>query len=80
MNVDFAQKQNAAMPAISTDKPYLTPKEVSQAINVSVGTLAVWRATKIYSLPYVKVGSKVLYPVYGLNQWLSSRMHNEQRV
>lgn len=80
MTVNLAQTQNAAMSAISTDKPYLTPKEVSQAISVSVGTLAVWRATKIYSLPYVKVGSKVLYPISGLNQWLSSRTHNTQRV
>ena len=36
-------------------------------------TLAVWRCTKRYDLPYIKVGRKVLYHVEDLRAWLESR-------
>ena len=80
MNTRSQQNPNAVLTVISTNKPYLTPKEVSDTINISVGTLAVWRTTKKYEIPYLKVGGKVLYPVSGLNQWLSSRTYNNQRA
>jgi len=68
------------MNVILQEKQYLTPKEVSRTINITIGTLAVWRTTKVYNIPYIKVGGKVLYPVKELNDWLESRMHNNQRV
>ena len=39
----------------------LTKEDVSKILGVTVGTLAVWRATKRYNLPYVKVGRLVRY-------------------
>lgn len=39
----------------------MTPKEVSAYLGVSVETLNVWRCTKRYNLPHVKVGHLVRY-------------------
>ncbi|MDP7142707.1 MAG: helix-turn-helix domain-containing protein [Alphaproteobacteria bacterium] len=39
----------------------LTTQQVSKILGVSVGTLAVWRTTKRYNLPYVKSGRLVRY-------------------
>lgn len=37
------------------------------------GVLAVWRSTKRYDLPYIRVGSKILYDVDDLLAFLESR-------
>lgn len=60
---------------IMADKPLLSPKELSRLIDISVGTLAVWRAKKTYEIPYTKIGNKVMYPVADINKWLQSRAH-----
>ena len=39
----------------------LTPAEVANILGITVGTLAVWRCTKRYCLPFVKVGRKIFY-------------------
>jgi len=39
----------------------------------SSGTLAVWRCTKRYDLPYIKVGHKIMYDVADLLAFLESR-------
>lgn len=39
----------------------LTPQQVAEMIGISAGTLAVWRCTKRYPLPYVKFGGAVKY-------------------
>jgi len=39
----------------------LTPREVAAMLRVAVGTLAVWRSTKRYPLPYLKLGHAVRY-------------------
>ena len=41
--------------------PLLTTREMAKLLGVAPGTLEVWRTTKRYPLPYVKVGRKVLY-------------------
>jgi excisionase family DNA binding protein len=52
----------------------LTPPEAANHIGVSVGTLSVWRCTGRYSIPYLKVGRKILYRREDLDAWLNSRM------
>jgi helix-turn-helix protein len=39
----------------------LKPSEVAVLLRVAVGTLAVWRSTKRYPLPYLKLGHAVRY-------------------
>lgn len=39
----------------------IEPDVAGQALDVSSGTLSVWRSTGRYNLPFVKVGRKVRY-------------------
>lgn len=39
----------------------LTPEQVSEMLVVPVATLAVWRCTMRYNLPFIKVGKHVRY-------------------
>ncbi|WP_256596042.1 MULTISPECIES: helix-turn-helix domain-containing protein [Pseudomonas] len=51
----------------------MTPDQAANLLGVSPRTLAAWRCTGRYSVPYIKVGSKVRYPRKQLNEWLSNR-------
>jgi hypothetical protein len=42
-------------------------------LGVKGPTLAVWRCTKRYDLPYIKVGAKVYYDENDLLEFLESR-------
>ena len=46
----------------------------------SPGVLAVWRCTKRYDLPYIRVGSKILYDVEDLLAFLESRKVRQVEV
>lgn len=39
----------------------LTPQQTAEILGVTVATLATWRCTKRYPLPYVKTGRLVRY-------------------
>lgn len=52
----------------------LTPPEVADHLGVSVETLNVWRCTKRYPLPYVKVGRLVRYRVSDVEAFEVSRL------
>ncbi|MCF7982418.1 MAG: helix-turn-helix domain-containing protein [Pseudomonadales bacterium] len=55
-------------------KPILLNRaEASDYIGVKSQTLAVWASTGRYSLPFVKVGRKVLYRKEDLDQFLTRR-------
>jgi excisionase family DNA binding protein len=45
----------------------------AQYLGVTVSTLEVWRSTKRYPLPYVKVGRLVKYRRADLDAFLESR-------
>lgn len=51
----------------------MTPQEVADYIGVSVETLNVWRATRRYNLPYVKVGRLVRYKMRDILAFLEER-------
>ena len=55
----------------------LSPKQVARQFGVSVETLNVWRTTKRYNLPYVKVGRLVRYRAKDVEAFIKSRMHGE---
>lgn len=56
----------------STD-PLRTEAEAAQHLGVSPKTLSVWRCTKRYPLPYVKIGSRVRYRQSALDAFIASR-------
>jgi excisionase family DNA binding protein len=52
----------------------LDARQAAEVLNVSEGTLAIWRSTRRYALPYVKVGRKVRYRRVDLIAWLEKRV------
>ena len=51
----------------------LDDKAAAMVLNVTPGTLSVWRSTGRYALPYLKIGSKVRYRPADLLAWLEQR-------
>lgn len=47
--------------------------QTAEALDVTTGTLEVWRSTGRYNLPYVKVGRKVRYRAGDLREFLENR-------
>ncbi len=57
-----------------------TEEFASEYLDVKRGTLQVWRCTKRYPLPYVKVGRLVRYRMSDLEAFLQARtMGGEQQ-
>jgi excisionase family DNA binding protein len=58
----------------TTQRAELLDEAAAAAIlGVTPGTLSVWRCTRRYDLPYVKVGRRVRYRASDLEAWLQSR-------
>lgn len=51
-------------------------REAAKILDVSPGTLSVWRSVGRYQLPFLKVGRKVRYSRKALEAWLESRTRN----
>lgn len=51
----------------------LDSTQAAEYIGVAPKTLSVWRSTKRYPLPYVKVGSRVRYRRSDLDAFIASR-------
>lgn len=48
----------------------LTPKKAAEILGVAIGTLAVWRCTARYPLPFVKIGRRVMYREQDVNNFI----------
>ncbi len=74
----FNKTMVITMPQITSSSisEMVTPKEVSKSINVTEGTLQVWRSTGRYDLPYIKVGGKVMYRISDVNKFIESRQYS----
>jgi len=57
----------------STKPQLLDPEATAEFLGMSAGTLAVWRCTRRYDLPYVRVGAKIMYALDDLAAWIESR-------
>lgn len=55
------------------DPDLLDERQAAKFLNVTPGTLSVWRSTGRYRLPFLKVGRKVRYRRADLLAWLESR-------
>ena len=51
----------------------LNEKQAANFLSMSPGTLSVWRATRRYDLPFVKVGRSVRYRLSDIQAFLDSR-------
>lgn len=57
---------------MNNDERYSDP-EATKYLRLAEGTLAIWRCTKRYPIPYIKVGSRVFYWKRDLDAFLESQ-------
>jgi hypothetical protein len=55
------------------EQQLLDPIKAAKYLGVTAGTLAVWRSTGRYTLPFVKIGRKVMYRDTDLNAFINER-------
>lgn len=53
--------------------PLRTPEDAAAFLGLSEHTLAVWRSTGRYDLPFVRVGRRVRYRQSALEEFVSRR-------
>lgn len=53
--------------------PLLTEVQAAEVLGLRPTTLQIWRTTKRYPLPYIKVGRLVRYRESALRDFLASR-------
>lgn len=70
---------NALQNLIAAGTELLDDKAAAALLDVSPGTLCVWRSTGRYNLPFIKVGRKVRYRRADLNAWLEKRTRDTGR-
>ena len=58
----------------------LTSQQAADYICVAPDTLAVWRCTGRYAIPYIKIGSKVRYKETDLNTFLEERTQRRTEI
>lgn len=58
---------------VHASKDLLDDKAAADLLDVTPGTLSVWRSTGRYALPFLKVGRKVRYRRTDLMTWLLTR-------
>jgi len=58
---------------IEANKSLLDERQAAAKLDVTPGTLSVWRSTGRYALPFIKVGRKVRYRLTDLDKWLDQR-------
>jgi hypothetical protein len=59
--------------SIDVSQPLLTPARVAEILGVSVATLATWRCTQRYPLPWVLVGRRVRYQAADVAAFINAR-------
>ncbi|MFP5505614.1 MAG: helix-turn-helix domain-containing protein, partial [Gammaproteobacteria bacterium] len=59
---------------IAAGADLLDDKAAAAMLDVSPGTLSVWRSTGRYALPFLKIGRKVRYRRSDLDVWLAARV------
>ncbi len=65
------------MSAEAVSDPLRDEVESAQYLGVKPTTLQIWRLTKRYPLPYIKVGRLVRYRQSALDAFLSQRTRGE---
>ena len=53
--------------------PLVDEKRAGELLGVSPKTLSVWRCTRRYPLPYVKIGKAVRYRLSDIEKFIRSR-------
>lgn len=70
---DTAQRLAASTTQL-TPADLLTDEQVAELLNVSTKTLATWRSTGRYALPFLRIGARIRYRRQDVATWLESRL------
>lgn len=62
---------------IKTGRDLLDEREAAEILDVTPGTLSVWRSVGRYKLPFLKIGRKVRYRRSDLAAWLEARVRED---
>lgn len=57
-----------------TDQKLLSRKEAAKYLGCTAGTLAIWKCTKRYSLPYVRIGRNIRYKLSDLIDFINNNV------
>ena len=60
----------------SLPKKLLNRREAAEMLGISSGTLAVWLCCKRYDLPYIKLGSRVMYDYDDILKFIEKSRHS----
>lgn len=55
----------------------LDANQAAEYLGTTAGTLGVWRCTRRYALPYIKIGRRVKYRREDLDRFLAERTVNQ---
>lgn len=58
---------------VFTPTELLNEVMAAEILDMSVGTLQVWRSTGRYKIPFIKIGRNVRYKRSDLFEWIESR-------
>ncbi len=73
MHIQTTVKTSGLCVAPSLGAELLDDKAAAALLDVSPGTLSVWRSTGRYALPFLKIGRKVRYRRTDLEAWMTAR-------
>ena len=71
---EFAHPHSLTTVAMQAHEPLLNEDEAAQILTVEPQTLAVWRSTGRYNLPFIRMGRLIRYRRADLDAWLESRV------
>jgi excisionase family DNA binding protein len=57
----------------SLQREHFPNDEAAAYIGVQPNTLATWRSTHRYNIPFIRVGSRIFYRKADLDEWLAAR-------
>ncbi|MBU9615220.1 helix-turn-helix domain-containing protein [Burkholderia multivorans] len=52
----------------------MTTAQAAEYLGISFHTLEIWRSTRRYHVPFVKIGNRVRYRRADLDAWIASRL------
>lgn len=58
----------------------LNTQQAAHLLGIKEKTLEVWRCTKRYNIPFIKVGRLVRYRKLDLLNWMETRTHSSVEV
>lgn len=68
-----AEDKSKYLPQSEDYSELLTNEEAANYLGITPNSLEVWRCTKRYKLPYIRVGRLIKYRKFDLNNFLKSR-------